>query len=111
MPNGAEFDYRQYDEDLVPARVTLVRQRGNIAIELEVEGFIGSRTGERYYSRDTVLLAEQLVSEVEEEGIGIILSFSLPRVLLLPREASTNDAITETTVGSTFNTREFSFGT
>ena len=110
MNNDAEIDYSQYDEDLIPARVILVRQSGNISIELEVEGFVGSKTGERYYSRDTVMLAEQLVSEVEGR-MGIILSFSLPRVLLVPREVSTNDVTTETKATSMFNMPKYSFTT
>ena len=53
------IDYSQYDEDLIPTRVILVGRDGN---ELEVDGFIGVITGEIYYSRDSLVMVEGLLS-------------------------------------------------
>ena len=37
--DSQEINYSDYDEELIPARVLFVKRSGNIAIELEVDGY------------------------------------------------------------------------
>jgi len=54
-------DFADYTEKLIPTRVTITKQRGDITFVFDINGFRGAETGQIYYKGKDMLEVEQLL--------------------------------------------------
>ena len=89
MPRGkrkSEFD--DYTEKLVPTRVTITRQRGDVTFVFEINGFKGADTGQIYYKGKDVLEIERFLDkknaiQIQEfSRTGLALNFETPQTVV-----------------------------
>ena len=52
-----------------------------------------------------------MAKEVEQKGVGLILSFNIPRFALIPKIQSTNNVASDIYKSSTYGIKEYSFAT
>src|SRR5262249_60511 len=90
MANGVLSDYEKYAEDVEPAKVLIRRRIGNFIFVFYRDGYKGVNTGEYYISRDTALSIEKVLrGQSRKAGVGLVLSFSTPQVVLPEAHSST----------------------
>ena len=81
-------EYEDYTEKLIPARVTITRQRGSIFFVFEIAGFRGAETGQIYYKGKDVLELERSLDSGEAiraqvfNKLGHVLNFETPQTMI-----------------------------
>jgi hypothetical protein len=92
-------EFEDYTEKLIPIRVTITRQRGNLTYVFDIAGFRGVESGQIYYKGKDVLEVERFMERNNVihaqviEGLGWVLSFETPQTLTSPSFSSTDTVI------------------
>ncbi len=88
-----------YSEKLIPTRVTITRQHGNLLYVFEVDGYIGEKTGEISYKGSEVERIERLMKSNNAiqffslNNVGPVFSFETPQAITSEGSLPTGTAL------------------
>jgi hypothetical protein len=96
LKDGGNMTTHNCGDELIPARITVRKRRGNFLFLFDVMGERCAVCSEEYISRDVAYALDQAVFEFVDEGGGLVISTQTPQVVLETAEASTEEAIRHT---------------
>jgi hypothetical protein len=87
MLKGKRNSSDAFSEKLIPTRVTITRQRGDLTYVFEIDGFKGEKTGEISYKVSEISRIENFLKSNDpfysfnSRTIGLIVNYETPMVV------------------------------